>query len=356
MKVLFTLLDAGVGGGQLVATRVATALRDRGDEVGLVVPGPGPAADRFVELNARVAYLEAGSLRRPGSARRLSRLLGSYDLLYSHTSLPGVIIGSAAARLARRPHVVHQHTYPYFSRSQPGRVGQRLLFPRVAGDATFIAVAPHVRSGLVEAGIRAEQIHVVPNGVPLADPEPRPAGDEILVGVLARLDPGKNLDVFVAAVAQVKARTPTRFVLSGVSSPFSDYERGLRARAAAAGVQILPGTDGEGFLRTLDIVAIPSAYEGSPLVLLEAMALSRAVIASDIPGMREVVGTDAGLLVPPGDADALASAVTQLADDPDLRAAVGARAVAVVRERYALASVLERTLAILDGAGRPSTP
>src|SRR5439155_16306839 len=161
-------------------------------------------------------------------------------------------------------------TYPYFSPSRPARVLQQLLFPRVAGEARFIAVADHVRTGLVAAGIRAVRIEVVPNGVPPLARLPASRDGPLVLGMLARLDPGKNGHVFVEAAASFRTTPGTRFVIGGVSSPFSEYEQWLRARAEAGGVEVVDASDGEAFLRALDVVAIPSAYEGSPLVLLEA--------------------------------------------------------------------------------------
>ncbi len=349
MRVLFHLLDAGVGGGQLVAARVAAALIDRGDEVGLVVPDEGPASERFRELGATVSLLDAGTLQRPLAARSLAQLLEPYDLLYSHTAIPGAILGAAAARIARRPQVVHQHTFPYFSPSHAVAPVQRALLRRTASRSAFIAVAEHVREGLESVGVSRDRIHVVPNGVPPAEAPPATREDPVTVGMLARLDPGKNVHVFIDAATRAAPAIAARFVVGGTSSPFAAYEREVRAQAAQAGVEIVPAEDGEAFLRELDVVVIPSSYEGSPLVLLEAMALGRAVIASDIPGIREALAPEeAGLLVAPGDARALAEAIGSLAADPARRLAYGLRAREVASTRYALSTMLDRTLALLD--------
>jgi glycosyltransferase involved in cell wall biosynthesis len=349
LKVLFHLLDAGVGGGQLVATRVAAALVERGDEIGLVVPADGPAAERFRNLGATVSHLDAGTLQRPLMARSLARVLEPYDLLYSHTATPGTILGAAATHYARRPHMVHQHTFPYFSPTKPVGAIQRALMRHVATRSGFIAVAEHVRVGLESVGIAHDRIQVVPNGVPAAAvPASTPEGP-VSVGVLARLDPGKNVHVFIAAATRLLPTASIRFVIGGVSSPFTDYERELRRQAAEAGIEVVQSEDGEAFLRGLDIAVVPSSYEGSPLVLLEAMALGRAVIASDIPGIREALAPEsAGVLVPAGDASALAVAIQALVEDPVRRVECGARAREVASRRFSLAATLERTLVILD--------
>ena len=349
MKVLFHLLDAGTGGGQLVAARVAARLVDRGDDVGVAVPGPGPALESFEALGAQVAFVDAGTLRRPLSGRSLARILEPYDLLYSHTEIPGVILGAFAAKSTRRPHVVHQHNAPYFSPSRPVQLAQKALFRAVIGPARFIAVAEHVRVGLEAAGVRGNRVEVVPNGVPSFEaPAPR-ASDVVTVGMLARLDPRKKVDVFLEAAARAEPATPVRYVVGGVSGPFAEYESAVREQAAAVGIEIVHTERGTEFLCGLDIVVIPSSYEGAPLVLLEAMALGRAVIASDIPGMREVIEPDhAGILVPPGDPGALATAIETLVDDADRQEDLGERARAVAGARYGLSAMLERTLVILE--------
>jgi glycosyltransferase involved in cell wall biosynthesis len=349
LKVLFHLLDAGVGGGQLVASRVAAALLENGDEVGLVVPAPGPASERFRALGAEVVLLDAGTLHRPLAARSLAQVLKPYDLLYSHTAIPGAILGAAATRLARKPHVVHQHTFPYFSSAWLVGASQRALLRHVAARSRFIAVADHVRDGLVDIPIRADRIEVVANGVPLAEIPPDAERGPVNVGMLARLDPGKNVHVFIDAAIRAAPLATARFVVCGTSSPFTDYERELRRQAGEAGVAIVSAENGEAFLRELDVVVIPSSYEGSPLVLLEAMSLGRAVIASDIPGIREVIGPDdAGLLVPAGDPTALAAALEVLIDDAPRRNALGRRARDVVTARYSLSTKLKQTVAILE--------
>jgi glycosyltransferase involved in cell wall biosynthesis len=351
VNVLFHLLDAGIGGGQLVAYRVAESLVARGDRVHLVVPGPGPAVERFVGLGAQVTFLDATTLRRPLSAFALARGLRGHDVLYSHTSIPGLVLGAVAARLARRPQLVHQHTYPYFSESPPARRLQRLLLHRLVGRASFIAVAEHVKAGLVAAGIDPARIVVIPNGVASQTPPRPPDRVPPSVGLLARLDPGKNIHVFLDAVERMRSTPRPRFVIGGASGPFADYEARVRTRANELGVEIVAFDDGDSFLRGMDVVVIPSSYEGSPLVLYEAMALGRAIIASEIPGISEAIGpTHAGVLVPPEEVDDLAAALDSLVDDPARRAALGKRALAVADERYRLDRMLERTLSVISRA------
>ena len=114
-----------------------------------------------------------------------------------------------------------------------------------------------------------------------------------------------------------------------------------------------PGDRAEDFLSSLDVVALPSRYEGCPLTLLEAMALGRAVVASDIPGMQEVIGpSGAGLLVSPNDPVDLARGVVELVQDEDRRRELGTRAHAVATTDYRLKQMTERIVEILERAGQ----
>jgi len=95
------------------------------------------------------------------------------------------------------------------------------------------------------------------------------------------------------------------------------------------------------------MAVLPSYREGLPLSLLEAAACGRAIVATDVPGCREVVVHEkTGLLVPPRDARALADAIARLAGDPDLRAHLGQAARQRVLERFTVDKVVAQTMAV----------
>ena len=345
MRILFNLLDAGIGGGQQVALGVAEELVARGHRVGVVVPAPGPATARFEALGASVHVARLVSLRRPGLVRG-ARLARGHDLVYSHTSVPGEILAGAAAALARRPHVVHRHIHPHFSPRAPVGAVQRALYRLVVRRAAVIAVARHVAAAVVELGVPAERVEVIGNGVVIPDEAPPSGGDgRVRVGLLGRLDPQKGIDLFVRAVGGLDVEA-----VLGAPPADDSYARDVLAAARGAGLELElpPAAD---FLRRLDIVVLPSRWEGHPLVLLEAMALGKPIVASAIPGIREVLEpAGAGVLVPPDDEAALAAALRQLVADPERRDALGARAREEAASRYALADVVGRIIGVLERA------
>ena len=102
-------------------------------------------------------------------------------------------------------------------------------------------------------------------------------------------------------------------------------------------------------LETLDVVALPSWTEGLPLVLLEAMARGRPVVATPVGGTPELVTDgETGLLVPPRDPEALAEALRRVLDDPELARRLGEAGRARVAERFTAAEQEQRMLEIYD--------
>ena len=351
MKILFSLLDAGLGGGQQVAVWLAEAATARGHAVGLLVPEQGPTCESFEAAGARTHLARLQRLRHPGAVGRAASIVRDYDVLWSHTAIGGQLLGDAAARLARRPHLIHQHTYPQFAPREPEATMQRLLGRAFLGRRSFIAVAPHVRDGLIAAGIRPEHVELVPNGIPLPGVV-LPRGERpVKFGMLGRFDPGKGMIDFIQA-ARTSGLTSDRatFTVGGSSGPFVSYETEVRARAASAGVAVEePGSDGNGFLARHDVVVMPSRYEGAPLTLLEAMGLGKAVIASDIPGVTAISGRDGpAVLVPMADIEALADALRLMAEEPSRSIALGRAARELVADRFELSAMTGRALDLLE--------
>jgi glycosyltransferase involved in cell wall biosynthesis len=290
------------------------------------------------------------SLRRATQAIRVARILRDYDLMYSHTSIPGEILGEIAARVARTRHLVHRHTPAHVSPSFPVRTVQTTLYRTLLRTTPVIAVSAQVRSSVLRMGLTPARVRVVPNGAP-GGIEPTPVRSEgpLTIGVLGRIDPQKGMDVFLEARARLPQQGPHRFVIAGIGGAFPDFERSVRQRAAGLGVAIEDGAGrGLDFLRALDIVALPSRWEGSPLTLFEAMALGKPIVASDIPGISEVLGPrDAGLLVPTEDVGAMANAITTLMSDVAMRQRLG-HAARAASAAYSEAAMIGAVVAEIE--------
>jgi len=152
------------------------------------------------------------------------------------------------------------------------------------------------------------------------------AADRPTVGVIARLDLAKKgQDVFLEALPLVAKDAPkAQFVLVGDGPDRERIEEIVgrlprEARPALAGSR----TDLADVTRALDVLAIPSRWESVPKILLEAMWLERAVVATRVGDIAEILDETCGLLVPSDDPEAMAQAVTKLVMDPALRERLG---------------------------------
>jgi glycosyltransferase involved in cell wall biosynthesis len=167
-----------------------------------------------------------------------------------------------------------------------------------------------------------------------------------VVGMIARLVPQKDPATFArAAVIAARANPEMRFVLAGdgpLRASVEEEARDLieRRRWISTGFR----SDVPELLATLDVVVFPSRWEGLPLTLLEAMAASRAVVASELPGHAEVIRSgENGVLIPAGDAAALAREMSRLIAEPQRRMAMGVEARAHVERHHTVERMVERT-------------
>jgi glycosyltransferase involved in cell wall biosynthesis len=220
------------------------------------------------------------------------------------------------------------------------------LAPTLTADRV-VCVSDAVRRHLSPLGLRAARVTTVHNGLPPRDPLPVPelGGDGPLVAYVGRLNRWKGYDLFVTAVAKVAPAYPAaRFVIAGDPPPGEEWRtRDLERRLAAAGLTdrvLLPGfvADGAAVCDAADVVVVPSTWpDPFPTVVLEAMRSGCAVVAASGGGVPEMIEDGvSGILVPPGDAAALAEAISLLLTDPARMSELGERAKARVAAEFSV--------------------
>jgi len=158
-----------------------------------------------------------------------------------------------------------------------------------------------------------------------------PGGLEIVVGA-GRLAAQKDFGTLIRAAARWQPRGAVPLLLIAGEGPL---DADLHRQAAMAGVAVRflgHRRDVPALLAAADVVVVPSAWEGQPLIVQEALRAGRPLVATRVGGIPELTGDDAALLVPPGDPAALAAAVARLLDDPE----AAARLAAAARARAAL--------------------
>lgn len=273
---------------------------------------------------------------------------GRFDVVHAHSSKAGGL-GRAAARMARVPVVVYTpHAFAFQQKAKAGAGTLYLLLERLARRWTdaLVCVSEGERDLAVRRGVAVPgRTFVIPNGVELAAadrhlsavPPAVGGGHGEVVGCVADLRPQKGLQHLVAAAGIVLRRRPrTTFLLIGSGEMGPALEALIEAHGIGANFKIITaGPPLWEYYARMDVFVLTSLWEGLPYALLEAMAMRRPVVATDVDGSREAVRDGrSGYLVPPGDAEATAAAILRLLEDASLRAAMGAEGRRAVERDY----------------------
>ena len=231
--------------------------------------------------------------------------------------------------------------------------------------ALIVTVSEEFRRLLVGHGFPAEKIIVCQNAIDAADfdpaatpPAPRPqemSNGAVVVGYVGAFVPWHRTEMLVEAARQLAPRYPqARWLLVGDGVERPKVE-GLLAEHRLAQKFWLPGAVTHklvpGYVSAMDVAVMPhSNPHGSPMKLFEYMAMGRAVVAPDVPAIREVIQDGAnGLLFPIGDTAALVAALKRLMDDEALRLRLGRRARQDVLERHTWEQNARRVLEGIAG-------
>jgi len=173
---------------------------------------------------------------------------------------------------------------------------------------------------------------------------------------VGRLIREKGVHDFVEAARLVKSHRSAYFQMAGAPDPgnpssISDEE--LQEWRVEGAVDLLGHVDSIADLMSLaDLVVLPSYREGTPRTLLEAAALSKPIVATDVPGCREIVRDGFnGKLVPREDPRALASAIESILDDVTLSAQMGVNGRSLVAEEFSVETVVQETMKVYQRLG-----
>lgn len=235
---------------------------------------------------------------------------------------------------------------------------QKRRFDRTFRHNGVLVAAEHRRRTLIEDGVAAESIVVIPNAVRL--PEPKSGyrlSSPVRLAALGRLHEKKGFGVLIDAVGRLVAQgIDCHCTIAGEGPERRDLETRI-AQADLQGRIILPGwTDRVAeFLSPSDIFVLPSFQEDFPLAVLDAMASGTPIVASAIDGPKDfLVDGKTALLVPPNDSHALANALARLVNDDSLRGSLGRAARAEAEEKYSFDAIGRRLATALENvlAGR----
>jgi glycosyltransferase involved in cell wall biosynthesis len=339
--VLITLAEAG--GAQTYVAQLLPGLVEHHD-VTVAAHGDGPLVEATRAAGARFVALQdvrraLHPLRDPLGLLELVLLMRRLrpDIVHANSSKAGVL-GRVAAVLARVPvriFTVHGWAFSAYSGAASWlyRWADRLMAPLTT--ATICVAEGERARGLAARTCHAESTVVIPNAVDVAGtPQSSVPGNPPQIVSVGRLAPPKDALTLVRALPAVRSPFRALLVGDGPDRPAIEAERdafGLEDRLELTGTR----SDVRELLAGADAFVLASRSEGAPMSILEAMAAGLPVVASDVGGVGELVDDGVtGLLVPAGDAAALAAALDRLLADPALRRRMGAAGRELALRRF----------------------
>jgi glycosyltransferase involved in cell wall biosynthesis len=347
-------------GGQNQVLLTVLGLREIGERTLLVAHPGGELRRRAAEGLDFVALAPSHELDLK-AGWRLSRLLNRTrpDVVHAHDphGVSMAALGISMSSLSPQPPLVASRRVDFhLKRSSFSQWKYRQV-------AMFITASDAIAAMLESDGVARARIRTVHEGIDverIAGLEPVDVHAELwlptqapIVGCIGALVPHKGHRHLVEAAAQiVKAVPDARIVILGEGTLRQALEHRIEQLHLERHV-FLPGfrADAIAMLKSFDLFVMPSETEGLGTSILDAMACGKAVVGSSAGGIVEVIedGTT-GLLVPPGDPEALARAIIALLRDPERRARMGTAGLARVQERFTVARMVAGTRAVYEEA------
>jgi glycosyltransferase involved in cell wall biosynthesis len=308
-------------------------------------------AGQFVE-EARRRGLNLRLLRQrlpfdPALITQALRVMREHDINVIQThGYKSNTIGFFLQMLHRCPWIGFAHGY--IDDNQKNRLYNRIDRLVLRRADRIVAVAGSMKALLVRHGVAAQKIRVVHNAIDPGEAVPGVSGEEIrrrngfapdqlVIGVIGRLNPEKGQMIFLQAMEKAARVVPGAKALiigDGQDRPMLErfcLERGLSERVLFLGYQERIAD----YYQILDLLVLPSLSEGLPNTVLEAMSFGVPVLATAVGGVPEIIENGNGRMVPPNDPEALAAGMIELLGDGALRQAIGSKGKETVVARFA---------------------
>jgi glycosyltransferase involved in cell wall biosynthesis len=339
----------------LLIKEIANLLKVR---IQVILFNDGLLAKRLQELNVKIDIVDE-KRNILSVVKQVIKILKiyKYDVVHVHGYKEN-FIGGIAARLCGIRNVVRTHHG--IAMVGKGTVKNQLIevINKKYLTAKIIAVSVDLKNYLIKNSFNVQEISVIHNGINTAvestsglesamDRDENSRSGKIHIGTAGRLVPVKGHIYLIEGIRRVVEVNNNIFVSIIGEGPLQNE---LKNRVEKFGLNQYISFLGfckniEKYINGLDIFILPSLHEGMPMVLLEAMKLGKAIIASEVGGIPEAIQNNFnGLLIPAHDAEAISNACLDLIRDGSIRNKLGQNARITVREKFSLSRTVEKTI------------
>lgn len=367
LRILFVVDSRfpGLGGAEVQAMKLAQGLKSRGIHVEYLAPSVIAGEYQESELGGiPITLIDYPHIKLLGSVvlmfkfgQFLIKHRGEFDCMHIHVTRLLAATAGVVRPWSRIPILTKISGFFEFEggvldqskRHNPINAIMRLAMRNIDYVQT---ISKQTREKLIEAGFRADQIALIPNGIDTTTaPIAKPKSDLFSVGYCGRFREVKGVHILLESFAQSKRDRPNmnmRIMLAG----FGSFEPELRALVKKHGI----GDDVEflglisetaGFYAGLDLYVQPSFAEGLPNSVIEAMHAAKAVVASDIGGNHDLIKDNvSGHLFPVGDTDALSKLLIKCYDNRQDNFRMGKNGRQCIEEQYGMEGVIDQLVEI----------
>ena len=357
MRIVYTVLDGRMSGGQVICGHLMAAAVSAGHQVCLITPNLGEFTEQVKSRSIEVIQMPMERTFFFHRSVAFAKFLRDWDadLVHCHSAVAGTILARIGAYLAGVPLISHVHIENKFSDVRWIQKLQIILdnITAIVVDK-IITISNATKSSLIDQGISSNKITVIHNGISLTEQlDDMPEVDQLrstlglknnshVVGTVARLCPVKGQREFILAARNICNLYPnTEFLVIGEDYEFegkyrSNLENLVKELDLEEFVHFLGfRSDVRRLIHCFEIFVLPSWIEGLPVTILEAMAARKPVVATSVGGVPELVlDGETGILVPPRDVPGLSKAIESLLDEPDIAHQMGNKGYEYVHQEF----------------------
>ena len=355
MKVLLVDLETEWRGGQNQALLLLKGLQARGHAAELVAPLAGELQKRACAAGIPV-HAVPRNFRRARAAAKISRLTKTQNYSIVHANEPHALTAAWLARAHRRA--------PLLVSRRVGYPISRNWFARLRYDAAarIVAISRWSAERVIRSGIAESKLAIVYEGIEIPA---RPSGeqraqararwrvpaDAPLLGCVGVLSPDKGQEWLIRALAELRKKFPSAKLLLAGDGPCRQRLQRLAQEVGIADAVIFAGfiSDVENAYAALDVFLLPSFFEALSNALMSAMAYAIPSVAFKVGGPAEIIeDSKSGLLVEPGNVEALRSAISKILDDAALASSVGENGRRRIEQDFTAAKMVGEMLDVYE--------